>query len=523
MPHRESSPNLNNTHPQYDAQKKLREKARDLFEGAEHVISLGSKYLIKGESESQQTYNLRLKRAAYDNWPSVAIETRLALSWSTLPIRSDFGPVLDPWIKDVDGCRTSANRFFRDADKNASADGMRFILVDKTNLSAQQRLELEGRGEDPDNLTMERETELGLRPVMVSISQDDVIDWDFDEGDGQLNFVVIKQVRVAPRVPGTALRVIDQRVVWTRKAFQVWEDESQVKGQDAEHVGRDPSKPVVVTDLSGATFKPIIEPSEHPIGQVPLVTFYGIKKATMFGQPVTKDILSHTVSVYNTRSDRDLATHLTNNPQLVVKSATKPTVINAGSFNAIHILPGAQSDADLYFVEPTGSGLKSSREDEQDTITRIRDIMLRQAKPISAQIQSGAALKEESRLFESSLVAHTEEMQSGEIRCWDYMAKWQNDEFSGSVKYNDDFDDSQISPEWTNARTNMVNAGSISRQTQFETAQKDGAISTDRTWAEEFGLIVDETSELTPSITPADEPEPTETDDQDDSSGNEES
>lgn len=446
---------LNQTHPLYKRVAAVRETARDLFSGPQAVREKGQVYLYKGENESREMFELRLKRAVFDNWIKVAVLTRVSLSWRKRPTRDKMLPAeLAGYIADVDGRGTHADIFFKNVDIDASVDGMAWVLIDKP---PKPKLDRE--------LSAEEEEKLNLRPFLTCIPAVHVLDWEVGS-DGKLLWAVMQKESDQIAGPGEERKTADQRIVWYRNQWELYNVEKDQNG----------------VKFSRVDFGP------NDLGEVPLVPFYGNKERDYLGWPIAKDILSHNLAIYNKYSDRDVAEFLSNNPRAYIISPEKPELLDANADKGIWIKaePGVQCD--IGYLEPTGAGLTSSRESERDLIRRIHETMLQQAKRDTAQVESAETLREEARIFNSSLMSHAFMLMQQELCCWRLMARWQRVQESlvKAPEYNTDFDDRMVEAALITAFSMAVEKKQLSRRTFFEDVIKVGdAVSPSRTWSDE--------------------------------------
>lgn len=455
---------LNQTHPLYKRVAAVRETSRDLFSGAEAVRAKGPLYLYKGSAESDAMYALRLKRAVFDNWIKVAVMTRISLTWRKRPYRDGMLPEpLLSFIGDVDGKGTHADVFFKNVDIDASVDGMAWVKIDKTR--------------KPDigrPLSAQEEKELRLRPFMAAISAGNVLDWHIGK-DGALDWLVEASGAYRIEAPGRERTETEKRIVWYRDRFEVFDVKKE-------------------KDKTTFTLNPQ-ESGTHDLGEVPFVPFYGNKECDYLGWPVAKDVICHNLAIYNKYSDRDVAEFLSNNPRAYFISIEKPELLDANADKGIWVKaePGVQCA--VGYLEPTGAGLTSSRESERDLIRRIHETMLQQAKRDSAQVEAADTLREEARIFNSSLMSHAFLLAQQEKACWDLMAAWQrvskND--VSAPEYNTDFDDRMVEAALISAFSLAVEKKQLSKQTFFEDVMQSGeAISPERTWEKEERQIMRE-------------------------------
>jgi hypothetical protein len=461
--------NLDLKHSNYAAVDAERQKAIDLYSGEATVKAKSTEYLFQNTGEATDTYDRRLKRAAFDNWCSPPVMARQALLWNKSPARDKFGPKLEALILDVDGRGTPADVFFRRITERAQVEGMTWVLVDSGRAP---------EGVDPATLSAADAARLRLRPTMANIPGPAVYDWDTGD-DGELEWAVIAQTFEAKAGPGVAAVVTEQRVVWTRESWTVY------RGERATAAANAPMKWALADEGVNA------------LGRVPLVPFYGIKEGEFLGRSILKDVLGHTISIFNKASDRDMAEFRTNAPIPYFVCDDKPESVSALGDSAIWIKSPTAGNAQVGYLQHTGAGIESTRDSERESIKRIFEIMLQASKSDSKQVQSADSLKVENRLFNASLNGTAAAAESGELRAWQLMAAWLGEsKWAGSVVYVKDFDDSQIETAMLTVFSGMAEKGQLSKETLLGVLDQNDMLPGDTTPEEELRRIEDEQNRL---------------------------
>lgn len=488
----ESTFDLNQTHELYRELEPVRRKARDLTGGSIPVKKARESYLFRTQNESSEQYELRLKRAVYDNWPRVVLEMRQAMLWNRMPSRKLPAPIAE-YEKDVDGRGTHADAFFQAVSEAAATDGISWILVDAPRESG---LEEEGKV-----LTRYDEQALGLRARFVHLLAADVLDWSWGE-DGQLEYVVIRQDTVTRPGPGLAPQKEIKRLVWTRQSWTLYRavDDRLAGGVANSMQAQGHLERVNAGAPSGGGGMGLIWVVEaegvNGLGAVPVVPIYGIFATDGLGWPVVVDILDHAVSIYNKFSDRDVTEFLTNNPIPYVIAPDNPGSLKVNQGNGIYLKSGgalgggSSPTVEIGYLEPSGNALTASRESERDLISRIFLIALKQARKATAQVQSAESIRGEGRVFAASLSATAGRLEDAELLCWGYALGWKgevdlaNNEAvkalmpSKTVEYSRDFDDELLEGTLLNALAGATRDGLISKRT-FLSILKQGEVIPD--------------------------------------------
>ncbi len=463
-------------------------KSRDLFEGPTVVKARAQEYLFKTANETATQYELRLRRAVYDNWVEVVVASRMALQWRKAPIR-ELPPKLAELVADVDGLLTDADTFFMTQCENSSVDGLSCVMVDQPPPPP-----VEGRPASK----LEEEA-AGVRPYFFALMAEDVLDWAWGK-DHELDYAVVVRQVVDKPGPGLGSVCHDQRLVWKRDVWELYELENQGEGESTVKVWT------------------MIDAGANPIGKVPLVPFYGRKVQTGYGRPVTVDILDHAISIYNKFSDRDFSEFMTNNPIPYVIAPDNPGNLSVAGGAGLWLSSRGQAQVACGYLEPSGKGVDSSRTSERDLIRRIFEISLRQMKKDTAQVESAESQRQGQAVFVGSLSSTATTMEESEIQVWELAALWMKDsEAEIEIEYNRDYQDATITAEMVTAFSYMVEKHQLSVETFLEILKAGEVLPTDTVVSEELSRIEADRDKAAssmplfgnlPSLNPGAPPEP---------------
>ena len=440
----------------YKNNKSTRRQSRDFYIGEKAVKAKAETYLLKSGNESTAFYTRRLERAVFDNYLKPVVQSRTSLMWSTSPDRSKgFPPELELFIKDVDRNGTHIDSLMSQASTDALVDGITWIKVDSDSF-------------DDSEISKQEAADRNLRPFAVQVQAEDVIDYQFDEHG--LTFLVMKRLHSQRVEPGIDAKPIDQRLVWTRDQFAIF----QPKNPEV-----DPSKVKRKWVLVGTI-------QENKIKRVPFVPVYGWWIAEFDGLPIGIDIIGHILSIYNKFSDRDVAEMLTNNPVPYIISANKPQQVDLADGNGLWVEALSGLRQEVAYLEHSGNGLESSRLSERELINRIYEIALFQTKMQTRQVESAEGQRENTKVFASSLTSVSTKLQSSEHGVWNLMLMYlSSKEIDPSadaiVTYNKEYDDNEIDASFLTALGKLVVSRTLSRRTLLEEMKRAGVI-TDEEW-----------------------------------------
>ena len=444
-------PNYDLKHPSYFEANLLRAKAQDLYEGAETIKKSEKlkKYLFPNRSENPEEYLIRAARAVFDNYCELSVGVRVSLTWRRPPAR-DLPASIKSFETDVDRRGTTANGFFRRLSERAAARGLEFVLVDAPPFPA-----------GPDGLPLTEPSVADLesaewRPFLQAVDADRVFDCELDD-TGKPIYVVIQDDHEISAGPGQPRTLVERRIIWTRALRMVAE--------------REPGS-VVTGGLASKDATPwrVASTSLNRSGIVPLIPCYGIKVGEWQGDPITKDILCHCISIYNLNSDNDNALRLHGHPVPLVVGPKKPETMLAAGGKGIFLERFGDERVDASYLEPTGNGLEAIRETLDRTIGRIYEIAMAQSRKTTAQVQSAAAQRMDARAHSASLAGAASELENTERLVWETVVAFMDGpdavrDFSGAVDYEGDFDDAFLDAAILAAFSQMAERGQLSKLT----------------------------------------------------------
>lgn len=439
-------------HPDYDNTYDYRWRSRALYEGSARVKdrSIRQEFLFPEKNEDPDDYELRVNRAIIDPWIAKIVTARQALLFSKSHTR-ELDARIDQYFNDVDLHKTSAEEFFFNVAEQSQIDGVAWIKVNMTPRPV--LLDNEGNPLTDENgnlipLTGADDAEANHRPYFQVISGFDVWDWEFG-ADGRLDWATVYQPELIrePKddVPwGWKPKVRDKWEVWTRDTWFIY---------GLSPTSKDSSPEFILEDAGS-----------HPLREVPLVPFYGLKRGKNSGLPVSYSVLDHIILLYNKESDLDWFERLSAHPIPYTVGGKKPTRIDSGK--GFHLMTTPDTPQGMVgYLETSGNGFESIRQSNNDIRFRVMSTMLSQAKKDSAQVQSADGQREDRKIFMTSLnsVAHT--LEHSEMQCWILMYLWitegaridpSKEEKIANIVYNKDFDDTMIDDSMIKALSDLV-------------------------------------------------------------------
>lgn len=395
-------------HPAYEAARRRRKLALDLYEGGErveginsvdgqgHTVHAGACYLVRHAYEPESQWNTRLTRAAYRNFAAPIVDLFAAFINEKRPPRR-VPESLRPLERDGDRNGRGADPFFADVSRLAAAGGARHVLVDM---------------ERPRGRTVDEDRRAGRRqePYFVSVDPDDVWDWQFD--DQGLAWVALHGMAMTPRAPGEEPMFQETVTFWTRTEWVRYGRELSERRSKGGEAG------------GGEKFVEVAR-GEHPCRAVPLVPFvFEDDGGGMTGMAATDDVLSLILKIYRNDSEMDKMLFDRAVPEKVVTglSDEERDTYRTSSYNCLfhRNVDGIRA----YYVEPRGQSFDAlARQIEKDE-GAVREIALRMVRPRSAVGESAEARQIDRKQLDTQLALYARACAHAEARCWRLAARW---------------------------------------------------------------------------------------------------
>jgi len=330
--------------PEYKEMKKYWDLVNALNDGTAAMQAAGEKYLPRFSNEEQSTYNIRLKNSILFEAYSDTVDGYVAKPFSE-PVKVE-GVILDKiqeMIDDIDGTKRTLSQFLPTFFEKGIHHGVSYILVDYPTT------EFVLDNGDVYNIapTKADEEKLGLKPVFVHITADQIINWQTSRsagGEEVLDMVVIKSEEVRPTM-SYASEVYDVLTVWRNHIIEVWEKPKDKDETEYQNI---------------ATMK-------NSLGFIPLVPFYTRRIGSMLARPAAERLAW--LNLKHFRSDSDQTNILTwiRCPLLYLfglsqEEMDKPITIGPGrAFKSVN------PDAHAGYLEHTGAAASAGERDLKST------------------------------------------------------------------------------------------------------------------------------------------------------------
>lgn len=442
---------LDTLHPDYQITLPVRTTARDFFEGEDVVKAKTIEYLYKEKNELQENFDLRLKRAVVNPFAEKIINARQAVIFHK-PVIRVLPDNLEAHITDIDQKGNHADTFFRQVTEDAQVDGIAWVVVDRTRVPMKNN---EDGTQEPEQLSQAQVKELGIRFFFEEFKANQVLDWQVNQHDRKLDWVVTKYLTQIERIPGEVQSLEAKWKVWYRDRWEIWKQTVQQEGGKGTQ-----EQETFVLESTGL----------HDLKVVPVIPFLGAKRNEQSGWSILRNIIGYLIQGYNKESDLDWFERLSSHPIPYAISVDKPEKLD--SWGGLWIpLPTEGPQPQIGYLETTGQGFDSIRKSLDSLKARVFSVALAQNKKETAQVQSADGQREDRQEFNAGLKSASTHYEEQETQCWNLAALWESptgqapDPESISISYNRDFTDTIINDAMLRVLSDMVNESLLSRET----------------------------------------------------------
>lgn len=358
------------------------------------------KYLQE-EDDGYNEYGKRLVNTPLDNHCRSVIDTYTSFIWRETPQR-EFGalannPALELFLKDADLEGRSFDAVMREATTLANVYGHVLLMLDKPASEA---------------TTLAEELALGIRPYLVVITPDNIVDWEWERqsnGRYTVSYLKIKEYED------------DEKAV-----YRVWEND-RVSVYEVEEDQEE--------------YK-LIEQYENTMGHIPATFLYGQRSHERgIGISQIADIADVQKAIYNELSELEQVIRISNHPTLVM---TEGVDASAGA-GAVIVIEDTDTDPSLkpYLLQPSSQSIGSILESIETKISMIdRMANLSSMRSTSRATASGVSLKIERELLNVKLAQIADNLEICEEQLFHHFMHFYNIEghFDGVIDYPDNFD-----------------------------------------------------------------------------------
>lgn len=442
--------------------------------GTDAMRQAGKEYLPMEKKEEPHAYRARLQRSVLTNLYKKTAD-KLVGKPLKKPIicEEDVPEEIKQLLDDIDAVGTRLDVFAAQLFTQAVDDGVAHVLVEFPNSNALGQEIGEFRNPDGTrSLSVKQAQQLNVRPYARIIKAEDLIGWQWEMVDGKK---VLTQIRIfewgrKPSDDNEFEQVRTERVrVIERNVWRLYEKQKQSQDQKDEWV--------------------MIEDGANSLGDIALTTLYTNRTVFMCGRPWLEDIAWLNVAHWQSDSDQRNLLHVARVPILFAKGFGDDDSKFSLSVGAATYVKGPSS-ASLSYVEHSGKGIESGRNDLKDIEERIQQMGLEMLikRPSGNTTATARALDQAEA--DSALGMASQELENCLEEMLRWFARWlELGEDGGSLSVFKDFGIETADAADLDILLKARQAGEISQTTFLKEIKRRGLLSDDFDAQTEIDLL----------------------------------
>jgi len=403
------------------------EPVRACLEGTAYIRANANRYLPQNPLELDDAYRGRVSRSVYTPLFNKVLRVATGLIMRR-PINLEGDTFWEEFATDVDRAGTGLDEFVRDRLYLSLAYGASSWLVDFP----------KGEG----IRTLRDQTEAQLRPYFVPVDPWSVIGWRHDPRESnKLQQVRLREMAVVQKGRFGTEGKERVRVIEPTK-YELWEKQPN---------GWAP-----------------IESGPIAIGEIPLVTTYSGKIATLMSSPPMGELAQLSLAYYRVHSDLQQALHVAAQPILVLKGWDDQSDPAGMSVNNALVMPPA---GDAKYVEPASSAFDAQREELEGLANAIKSLGMAILTEEKSGVESGKA-KALDRLDSNSLLSVVSvNLERTLQQSFDMAAAYMGME-PPVVSIDRDFDVEQVDGQMMTAVNTLFTSGLLDQETALRILER---------------------------------------------------
>ena len=343
---------------EYNAMSKHWRLTATLRAGTDAMRAAGKEYLPQEAEEPMKSYEARVQRSVLTNMYKKTADKLVGKPLKKpIIVEEDVPQEIRPLLADMDSLGTRLDVFAKDVFQQAVDDGLTHVLVEFPNSSKAAQESGEFRNVDGTRaLSLRQAKEMNIRPYARQVPASDLIGWKYEVINGRktLTQIRIKEIGRVEDDEGFDQEPRDRIRVIERDIWRLYEKTE-----------------VVTTDGASRHEWRIIEQGANTLGKIALVTLYTNQIGFMQGTPWLEDIANLNVAHWQSDSDQRNLLHIARVPILFATGFGDEDTKFSVSVGSNTFLKGPSS-AKLTYVEHSGKGIESGRNDLKDLEERIQ-------------------------------------------------------------------------------------------------------------------------------------------------------
>lgn len=307
--------------------------------------------------------------------------------------------------------------------------------------------------------TRAQEKALGARPYFVRYPAGTVLGWRTRRMNGRVMLTQLRLLEFPLEEDGPyGQKTVEQVRVLEPGSWEVWRKR---ENNDDEWF--------------------LFEKGRTSLDVIPFVFFYGTKTGFGTGESPLIELAYQNVEHWQSASDQQTILHVARVPILFMRGFGDKEKLTVGASKAVK---STNKDADIKFVEHSGTAIEAGRKELLDLEERMRAtgaemLVRRPGKVLAAQVHS------EDDSQKCVLQRIVEIAEASLNQCVEFMGLWIGQREVGDLSLFKDFGVHTLAEATAQLLLDMNVAGKLSDETLFSELQRRDVISADRKWDDE--------------------------------------
>ena len=429
--------------PAYSAMKHKWELINDLLGGTDTMRQAGKKWLPAETRESAPSYEARLHRSYLYGALKDTVQKLSSKPFSKPVHVASINDVLDEIAIDCDLKGSDITQFARTIFEDGLKYGMGHILIDYPQNGAKL------------NLYQERAT--GTRPYFCRISPMDLLAWRTEkqaDGSDKLTQIRFREKATEYSEDGFGEEQVDYVRVISQTEWQLWR-----KSADDDEYS-------------------LIDEGTHTFGEVPLVSFYTMRKDFMIADPPLEDLAWLNLAHWQSLSDQRNILRFARVGLLFASGFSEEEVEMGISIGPSSLISSSNPDAKLNYVEHSGAAIGAGENDLRALEERMEVLGLQPLVQTTGNATATARAMDEARTH-SNIQAWIRGVENMLEKAYQMAGQWVKTKMPSdfAIDIFNDFGVSLSAGEDVKALIAMKQGGIISHATFLDEVKRRGVLA----------------------------------------------
>lgn len=443
-------------HEEYDLNKKIWSKCRDVVSGQEQIHLSGEVYLPKLTGQTKKEYDAYVSRALFYNATQRTVDAMAGLLFRKDPVQAN--PLgIDPLLQNIDLKGNTLNVFVEDIADEVLAVGRFGLLVEHP--------------EFVEGVISKADAESNnVRPFFVKYLAEDIINWETTTINNEK-----KLSRVVLREHDTVVSPVDEFETESILQYRVLDlDEGKYRQRIYQDDGTGKKQYTLVEEKY-----PIMDNAY--MNEIPFIPISSKGNEIGCTKSPIIDLVNVNISHYRTTADLEHGAHFTGLPTPVVTGHTAEEDDDPLYIGSTKAWVFTEPDAQASFLEFNGSGLDALEkrlEKKENQMATLGARMLASEKA-AAETAETHLIKRQGE--NSALASIAQSISDGVLKALAILAKWSGNDGEVDYRINKDFIPTKMSSQDLVAVLGAWQSGAIAYSDLVENLQRGEIVDTERT------------------------------------------